>query len=115
MVDRSPRLWSSFTYLYRSHLRTLIVQENDVNEISGDHHDIRTHGFYVPPTALFLPLRDRVCTRFGTSNYMVENASTFGVEMTETDLILEKERKASLVLVDELGRGTASDEVCALA
>ncbi|KAL0582856.1 hypothetical protein ABG067_007176 [Albugo candida] len=89
--------------------------ENDVNEISGDHHDIRTHGFYVPPTALFLPLRDRVCTRFGTSNYMVENASTFGVEMTETDLILEKERKASLVLVDELGRGTASDEVCALA
>ncbi|CCI39686.1 unnamed protein product [Albugo candida] len=72
-------------------------------------------GCYVPAVAAFLPLRDRICTRFGTSDDMEENASTFKVEMTETAFILEKATKASLVLVDELGRGTASDEGCALA
>nr|CCA15663.1 DNA mismatch repair protein mutS putative [Albugo laibachii Nc14]CCA16273.1 DNA mismatch repair protein mutS putative [Albugo laibachii Nc14] len=72
-------------------------------------------GCYVPAVAAFIPLRDRICTRFGTSDDMEENASTFKVEMTETAFILEKATTASLVLIDELGRGTASDEGCALA
>ncbi|DBA03394.1 TPA: LOW QUALITY PROTEIN: hypothetical protein N0F65_002802 [Lagenidium giganteum] len=72
-------------------------------------------GCYVPATEAFIPLLDRICSRFGTSDDMEENASTFEVEMTETAFILEVATPKSLVLIDELGRGTANDEGCAIA
>ncbi|ETL96185.1 hypothetical protein L917_06196 [Phytophthora nicotianae] len=72
-------------------------------------------GCYVPASEASIPIRDRICTRFGTSDDMEENASTFAVEMTETAFILEACTSKSLVLIDELGRGTANDEGAAIA
>ncbi|KAL3667975.1 hypothetical protein V7S43_006852 [Phytophthora oleae] len=72
-------------------------------------------GCYVPASESFIPIRDRICTRFGTSDDMEENASSFAVEMTEMAFILETCTSRSLVLIDELGRGTANDEGAALA
>ncbi|KAE8914306.1 DNA mismatch repair protein [Phytophthora fragariae] len=72
-------------------------------------------GCYVPASEATIPIRDRICTRFGTSDDMEENASSFAVEMTETAFILETCTSRSLVLIDELGRGTANDEGAAIA
>lgn len=72
-------------------------------------------GCYVPATEAFIPIRDRICTRFGTSDDMEENASTFAVEMTETAFILETCTPKSLIFIDELGRGTTNDEGAAIA
>jgi DNA mismatch repair ATPase MutS len=72
-------------------------------------------GCYVPAAQAFIPLRDRILTRFGTSDDLEENASTFTVEMKETAFILEYATSKSLVLMDELGRGTQNEEGIAIA
>ncbi|GMF34678.1 unnamed protein product [Phytophthora fragariaefolia] len=53
-------------------------------------------GCYVPASEAVIPIRDRICTRFGTSDDMEENASSFAVEMTETAFILESSTARSL-------------------
>ena len=51
---------------------------------------------------------DRVFTRIGASDNILEGKSTFFVEMEETKCILEKATDNSLVILDELGRGTST-------
>ena len=51
---------------------------------------------------------DRVFTRLGASDRILENKSTFFVELEETKAILELATKDSLVIMDELGRGTST-------
>lgn len=51
---------------------------------------------------------DRVFTRLGASDRILENKSTFFVELEETQAILELATKDSLVIMDELGRGTST-------
>ncbi|EQC41619.1 hypothetical protein, variant [Saprolegnia diclina VS20] len=72
-------------------------------------------GCYVPATEARIPLRTRIFTRFGTSDDMEENASTFTVEMLELAFILDNLTARSLILIDELGRGTSNDEGLAIA
>ena len=51
---------------------------------------------------------DRVFTRLGASDRILENKSTFFVELEETKTVIEQATKNSLVIMDELGRGTST-------
>lgn len=51
---------------------------------------------------------DRVFTRIGASDRILENKSTFFVELEETKTVVEQATKNSLVIMDELGRGTST-------
>jgi DNA mismatch repair protein MSH6 len=58
---------------------------------------------------------DRVFTRFGKSNRTLENKSTFLVELEETKAMCELATRNSLVIIDELGRGTSTFDGYAIA
>ena len=65
-------------------------------------------GCYVPAETCKLTIVDRVFTRLGASDRILENKSTFFVELEETKTIVEQATKHSLVIMDELGRGTST-------
>lgn len=65
-------------------------------------------GCYVPASAATIGVADRVFTRVGASDNLVRGQSTFMVEMAETSAILHTATSRSLVLLDEIGRGTAT-------
>jgi len=67
-------------------------------------------GSYVPATEATIGLVDRIFTRIGSSDDLAGGRSTFMVEMTETANILHNATEASLVLMDEVGRGTSTFE-----
>lgn len=72
-------------------------------------------GSYVPATRARIGLTDRVFTRVGAADDLGRGDSTFMVEMRETAQILSGATPASLVLLDEIGRGTATFDGLALA
>ncbi|NWQ63822.1 MSH6 protein, partial [Neopipo cinnamomea] len=72
-------------------------------------------GCYVPAEACRLTPIDRVFTRLGASDRIMSGESTFFVELSETSSILQHATEHSLVLVDELGRGTATFDGTAIA
>ncbi|AZZ38326.1 DNA mismatch repair protein MutS [Bdellovibrio sp. qaytius] len=70
-------------------------------------------GSYVPATEAVLPLYDSIFTRIGASDQLSEGLSTFMVEMTETATMLKQATANSLLILDEVGRGTATfDGLC---
>jgi DNA mismatch repair protein MutS len=72
-------------------------------------------GSFVPATQATLGIVDRIFTRVGASDNLVRGQSTFMVEMAETSAILHSASDRSLVLLDEIGRGTSTYDGVSIA
>jgi DNA mismatch repair protein MutS len=72
-------------------------------------------GSFVPATRARIGIVDRLFTRVGASDNLVRGQSTFMVEMSETSAILHTATRRSLVLLDEIGRGTSTYDGISIA
>ncbi|KAK4098573.1 hypothetical protein N658DRAFT_454814, partial [Parathielavia hyrcaniae] len=72
-------------------------------------------GSFVPATYAAIPICGRLFTRLSTEDKPESNLGTFAVEMSEMNMILRQVSKDSMVIVDELGRGTSTKEGLAIA
>jgi len=94
-----PNMGGKSTYLRQTALIAILAQM----------------GSFVPARAAKLSVVDRVFTRIGASDNLARGRSTFMVEMTETAAILHTATERSLILLDEVGRGTATYDGLAIA
>jgi DNA mismatch repair protein MutS len=99
LVLTGPNMGGKSTYLRQAALTVILAQM----------------GSFVPARAARLSVVDRVFTRIGASDNLARGRSTFMVEMTETAAILHTATPRSLVLLDEVGRGTATYDGLAIA
>ncbi|HZR32680.1 MAG TPA: DNA mismatch repair protein MutS [Terriglobales bacterium] len=99
LILTGPNMGGKSTYLRQAALIVILAQM----------------GSFVPARAARLGVIDRVFTRIGASDNLARGRSTFMVEMTETAAILHTATPRSLVLLDEVGRGTATYDGLAIA
>jgi DNA mismatch repair protein MutS len=99
LLITGPNMGGKSTYLRQAALLTIMAQ----------------CGCFVPAERMRLGIVDRVYTRIGASDNVARGRSTFMVEMTETAAILNTATARSLVLLDEMGRGTATYDGLSLA
>lgn len=72
-------------------------------------------GMFVPATKAVIPLTDRIFTRVGASDNLAKGESTFLVEMRESAYIVRNATSKSLVIMDEIGRGTSTQDGMSIA
>ncbi|MFC4777674.1 DNA mismatch repair protein MutS [Paenibacillus sp. GCM10023252] len=72
-------------------------------------------GCFVPARSATVPLIDRIFTRIGAADDLIGGQSTFMVEMKDIQTMTDKATRNSLVIIDELGRGTSTGEGMAIA
>jgi DNA mismatch repair protein MutS len=99
LIITGPNMGGKSTYLRQAALICVMAQM----------------GSFVPAAEARLPLVDRIFTRIGASDNLARGRSTFLVEMSEVAAILNTASPASLVLLDEVGRGTATFDGLSIA
>jgi DNA mismatch repair protein MutS len=99
LIITGPNMGGKSTYLRQAALISILAQA----------------GSFVPAAQAKLPILDRIFTRIGASDSLARGRSTFLVEMSEVAAILNTATAASLVLLDEVGRGTATFDGLSLA
>jgi DNA mismatch repair protein MutS len=99
LIITGPNMGGKSTYLRQAALISILAQM----------------GSFVPAAQAKLPLLDRVFTRIGASDSLARGRSTFLVEMSEVAAILNTATPASLILLDEVGRGTATFDGLSIA
>jgi len=99
LIITGPNMGGKSTYLRQAAMIAILAQM----------------GSFVPAERARLPLFDRIFTRIGASDNLARGRSTFMVEMTEAAAILNMAGPRSLVILDEIGRGTATFDGLAIA
>src|SRR5215471_14351514 len=99
LIVTGPNMGGKSTFLRQNALLVILAQM----------------GSFVPAQMMRFPIVDRIFTRIGASDNLARGRSTFMVEMTETAIILNSATPKSLVILDEIGRSTATFDGLSIA